>query len=131
MALHIILVNHVKAILVAERINTGIIGVMAGTDGIDIITLHRQDILQDFLITHGTACPGAKFMAVYALEDNALAIEAHQAAIRPKRHHLKPPETHHLGNHFHRLPLLILYFQQQLIQVRLFRAPKGRMLHKN
>ncbi len=40
----IVFVDQIQAVAVAQAVNPGIIGIMAGTDGVDIVPLHSQDI---------------------------------------------------------------------------------------
>ena len=73
-AFQIVLSNHIQPIFVAKRVNAGVIGVVAGPYGIDIITLHGDNILQDFPICHCTPCLRAKFMAVYAFKHDPFPV---------------------------------------------------------
>ena len=52
----IVLRDHVKSIPVAQLIDAGGIRVMTGADRIDIVLLHRDNILQNFFFRNGTSC---------------------------------------------------------------------------
>jgi len=54
-ALHIGFCQHVETVFVAEVIEYGIVGVVAGADGIDVETLHRLDVLLNLSRRDGSA----------------------------------------------------------------------------
>ena len=74
MGLHIILSDHVKSVRVTKRIDPGIIRIMTGTDRIDIVALHRNDIFYDLFCGNGTACFGTELMTVHAFKDDPLSV---------------------------------------------------------
>ena len=47
---------------------------MTGADCIDIVLLHRDNILQNFFFRNGTPCFRTEFMAVHALKDNTFSV---------------------------------------------------------
>ena len=92
---------------------------MAGADGIDVVLLHGDDILQDLVLLGHAACPGAELMAVDALEHNPLSVEAHDLV-----DHLKPAEAYIFGDHFRQPSVFVVYLEQQLIEIGFLRAPQ-------
>ena len=102
MGFHIGFVNQVKAVNVAKAIQGGIVRVMAGADGVDVILLHGNDVKEQLLRLGNPPCGGTKFMAVSALKDNALPIQAHQPVF-----HLELAEPYPLGNGFCDSPVFI------------------------
>ena len=74
MGLHIILRDHVESVDVAELIQSDIVRIMAGTDGIDIVPLHGHDVGERLLHAHHTSGQGTEFVAVDALKHNPLSV---------------------------------------------------------
>ena len=66
----ICLINHVNAILITEFINLRRIRVMAGTDPVDVILLHRAKILAQLFLRHMPSADGTELVAVHALKDD-------------------------------------------------------------
>ena len=54
---------------------------MTGTDGIDVVLLHGDDILEQFLLRYMSSCNGAELMTVYALKYNKFTFECHNYII--------------------------------------------------
>ena len=95
MGLHIVFRDQIQSQFIAETIESGAVGIMAGAHGIDIVLLHQDKVLAGHFRRYDTAAVAGKFMAVDAAENNAPAVEAHQAVF-----HLKAAEAHPLPDNF-------------------------------
>ena len=93
--LHIVFRDQIQSQFIAETIESGAVGIMAGAHGIDIVLLHQDKVLAGHFRRYDTAAVAGKFMAVDAAENNAPAVEAHQAVF-----HLKAAEAHPLPDNF-------------------------------
>ena len=93
MGLKIRLVNHIEAIAVTELIDITAVGIMRAAQGVDILLLHRDDILLKLRRIHGPPAIAVKLMAVHALKDNALAVDFHEAVFQ-----FELTEAHIVGN---------------------------------
>ena len=63
--------DRIQTILVAQVVQCILILVMAGTDGLDVVLLHGDDIPKQFLMgvyAHSTTRNGAELMTVGTLE---------------------------------------------------------------
>ena len=72
-------VQHIDAVLVAQLVPAGLVGVVGGAHGVDVEALERVDVLNHVRFGNRAAGAGIEFVAVDALEHNALAVELHQA----------------------------------------------------
>ena len=68
MALLISLIDDVEPEIVIHGVHLRVIGIMAGSDSIDVVTLHQKNILEHSLDRHGLAMNGIYVMAVGAFE---------------------------------------------------------------
>ena len=122
--LQIVFRDHVKPVFVTQIINAHRIRIMTGTDGVDIVLLHSDDILHQFLPGYAPSCPGTELMAVHAFKHDTFSVKGHDMIL-----HLKTAEAYPLGDHLCQLSLLIIYFQGQIIQIGFLRAPQKRLFH--
>ena len=115
---HIGLVDQVDAITVTEAIPEALIGVMAGADGIQVVPLHKADVPHHIFLGDGTATLAVELVTVDATEQDALAVDVHDAVL-----HLEGAEAHVHGNSFHDLAVLVQHMDVQLVQVGFLGAP--------
>ena len=73
----IVLRDQIQTVAVAQFIEQGTVGVMAGADRIDIVPLHGQDICQRVRIRDHPTALTAKLMAVDALKNDPLPVQIH------------------------------------------------------
>ena len=73
-SLHVGLVDHIQAVAVAEGVERRIVGVVAGTDGVDVMALHGDDVALKLCMIRHASGAGVEVVAVDALEDDALAV---------------------------------------------------------
>ena len=66
--------GHVDAVLVAQVVPHGIVGIVAGTYGVDVQALHDLDVLNHALAAHHVATVGIQLVAVGTLEEYGLAV---------------------------------------------------------
>ena len=97
---------------------------MTGSDCIDIVLFHGDDILQHLLIVRNPSKPSAKLMPVDTLKHNPLPIELHDAIVQ-----CKVPEPDLLRDDFHNISVRIIQCNQQLIQIRRLCTPEHRRVN--
>jgi len=78
-ALDVGLADHVEAVLVAERIPLGGVGIVAGADGVDVVLLHQADVLHHALARHDLAQIGVPLVAVDAADEHTPAVDTEMA----------------------------------------------------
>ena len=124
-ALHISLVHHIQAIMIKKGVHLRIVRIMTGADGIQVMTLIEQHILQHRLHGDGLAIPRMDIMAVSAFEQGQLAIDVH--LIVPDGYRA---EAILLESGFSYLTFRIQQFQFHRVQVRGLRAPQMRVAYR-
>ena len=100
MAFHVGLGQDVQAILVTEFIEPGVVGIVAGSYGIDVEALHAEDVLLHLLITDGTSAHGTDVMTVNTVEHHASAVDEEGSVIAHANlaeSHLLPSLIYHLS----------------------------------
>ena len=60
-------VHHVQAQFIAQGVEGALVGIVAGTDGVDVITLHGEQVAADGIPPYGTACFGTEIVPVHSL----------------------------------------------------------------
>ena len=74
MAFEICFGNKVNAILIAKLIPKGVVGLVAGTDSVDVVTLHKADIPEHIFFGNNSSAFCAPFMTIDTLENYSLAV---------------------------------------------------------
>jgi hypothetical protein len=77
--LKVALVDYPETVLVAEIKKVGVRGIVASPDGVDIVLLHEEDILEHRLVIQSTAKFGVELVAVDSLEEDSLAVDLDNA----------------------------------------------------
>ena len=120
---HIVLGDHIDAVLIADPVQGASVGIMGGPDRVYIILFHGDHILQGLLSADGPAPVAGKLMAVDTFEDDPLPVQAHDPVL-----HFESAEAHFLQDHLLQAAVLasvlFVYLQPQVIQAGLFRAPE-------
>ena len=114
-------VDDVQAVLVAQAVELRRVGVVAGTHGVDVHGLHVADVAQHQLAGHHAAAVAVKLMAVHAVEDDALAVQAHDLV-----DHLELAEAHHRAADLGHAAHIVGQGDGQLIEVGFLGAPELR-----
>ena len=125
MGFQVILIDHVDTVFITQSVDQGRIWIMTGTDRIDIIALHSLQILAKLCLTHMTPAHGAELMAVHALEHDPLPVQSHDMIL-----HLEAPEPNLLRDDLLKSAFGVIDLDRQIIEIRLFRTPKLRLLHR-
>ena len=60
-------VHHVQAQFIAQGVEGALVGIVAGTDGVDVIALHGEQVAADGIPPYGTACFGTEIVPVHSL----------------------------------------------------------------
>ena len=123
MAFHIVLINHIESQFVAEPVKRAGIWIMTGTDRVDIIPLHQQQIPADFLLRNSPAGFAAEIMTVHTLKDYPDPVHPDHAV--PD---FNLPETDPLAGRFFST-VRCRQRHLQVIQIRVFRGPETWMIH--
>ena len=121
--LHVRLVNDIESIDVSELIDAALVRVVRRAQRIDVIALHRDDVLLDLFRVDGTAAIAIELMTVHALEDDALAVDLHQAIF-----HFEFAEADVLRDDLDERARRIADFEQCAIEIRMLGAPELRVL---
>ena len=72
--LHVGLVDQIQAVAVAEGIEGGVIGIVTGADGVDVVALHGDDVALELRAVGHAPGAGVEVVAVDALENDAFAV---------------------------------------------------------
>ena len=122
--LQIRLPDDIQTVFIAELQEIRVIRVVAGAHGVDVMGFQVLYIPQHLLPADGAAGATAPLVAVHALEHDTLAVQKHPAVFQ-----LKFAQTDFQAGALHQSTLA----QQGdfcLVQVRLFGAPQGGVLHR-
>ena len=112
------LIDHIDSVFIAKLIDQGCIRIMAGTDRIDIVLLHRLKVFAKFFFGYVSSAYRTEFMTVNTFEYDTFSIQCHNAVF-----HLETTESNSLWDHFLKLSCLIINFQCQAIKLWIFCAP--------
>jgi len=120
-ALDVGLVDDVQAVLVAQVVPAGVVGVVAGAHGIEVELLHQPDVGDHALQGDGLAAPVVMLVAVDALEQHRLAVD--QQGAPPDFH---APEADAQPPGVYRPAPGVMQGDDQRVQVRRLRRPLAR-----
>ena len=122
-ALQVGLVHDVDAVSVAQAVPGGLVGVVAGAHGIDVIP--AKDVHSGGHIRHadGPARVRVPLVAVDAAKDDALPVEQHQPFLQ-----LKPPEAGLIGDDLTYRPIRGGQGERHPVQRRRLVAPGANVL---
>ena len=120
MGLHVGLVHNIEAVTIAQLIQRRLVGIMRSADRVDVVPLHGDDVPLQLLPVRHAAGRGTEIVAIDALEDDALPVQAHEPVLQ-----LKAPEAHPLADDLGRRAVGVHHMQGQLIEVRRLCAPQG------
>ncbi len=124
-ALHIGLGEHIQAILVAQVIEVGVVGVMRCAHCIDVEAFHRYDVLLGLFACNHAAVFLAEVVAVYAVEDDSLAVDEERTVLANA--HLA--ESYLAAAHVHHLALAVKERDREVVEVGLLGIPQARRLN--
>ena len=79
MGFEIGLIDQVDAVLIAQIVPTLLVRIVRGADGVDVVALAENHIIDHVLLGDGTAALGVELVTVRALEHDALAVKGHDA----------------------------------------------------
>ena len=86
-------VDEVDAVAVGERVETPVVGVVASADGVDVVALAKDDVVDHLLLREGASLVTVKLVPVHALEDDSLPVESHDSVLDGES-----AESYALGN---------------------------------
>ena len=95
MRLQIVLRNHIDAIFVTKSVQIRGIRIVRSADGIDVVPLHGQDVLQHLFFGRHSAMITGKLMPVDSVKNQPLSIQTNQAVLD-----FDSPKSHFLPNDF-------------------------------
>ena len=110
--------ENVETVFIADLVETRIVGVVRGADGVDVVTLHQDDVLK-----HGVGCEGAsevavEFMAVHAADHDDFAVDEEVAVFE---FDFTEPDLE--GDDLRDGAFGILEGEEERVEVRRFRGP--------
>ena len=121
---HIVLIDHIQPQLVAEPVQGGMVGIVAGSDRVDVVPLHQDQIPPDPFLRHRAAGLAAEVMAVDPPEHHADAVDPEHRV--PDLH---PAEADPLPRHLLR-PVRGGQDDFQIIQEGILRGPEARVIQR-
>ena len=117
---HVGLGQDIQTEAVAEVVEIGVVGVVAGADAVDVEALHLQHVGLDLRLREGATAVLAETVAVYAMEDDAVAVDQ-QGTVGT--------DADRAQSHFQRADVGRLAFlregQTKVVEARLLGAPSG------
>ena len=119
-ALVVSFVDDVEAVQVAELVEDGGIGIVAGADRVEVVLFHHLHVRLHLFDADGVAGDGIGIVAVHAAELDGLAVEIHHAVADGDL-----ADTHPVGDN------LIGGFQHHRVEVRIFRIPQVGFIQMN
>ena len=122
--LHIRLVDQIQTVLVAQVVPILLVGVVGGADGVDVVALAEDHVGKHVLAGDRTPALRVEFVAVRALEHDALAIERHNAVFDAEC-----AEADLLRHGFDDGAVMSDDAYGQRVQRRRFRAPRCDVRH--
>mmetsp|Transcript_29326 Transcript_29326/g.84276 ORF Transcript_29326/g.84276 Transcript_29326/m.84276 type:complete len:516 (-) Transcript_29326:388-1935(-) len=123
MALDVRLAHDVQAVLVAQLVPKGVVGVVRAPDGVEVVGFHHPDVLQHRAPADDVPGVRVMLMAVDAADGERAAVQQ-----EPALPDLDRPETHGDSQrliHIRALGRRALQAQHQGVQVRLLGAPEA------
>ena len=124
-ALHVGLGQHVESILVAQVVEHGVVGVVAGAHGIDVQPLHGLNVFFYLLVGDGSSVHGAEVMAVHAVEHHSLAVDG-QGSVVADAHFA---EAHLTTSQVDGVALCVLQRQYEVVQFWCLGTPLAGIAH--
>ena len=117
--LEIVFVDHIQAVFVAKRVPVGVVRIVRGAHGVDVVALHRQDVLDHRLAVDRAAGVAGELVAVRALEQQTAAVETDHAVLD-----LDPAEAGADGRAFQRFARFTAQQHQHRIEYGILRGPE-------
>ena len=121
MGLHVGLIDHVKTIFITETVELRAVRIVTGTDSVDVVLLHGDQILTDDIFRDHPAGFGAEFVTVHSFKNDPLSVQEHDTVFD-----LKPSETNLFFYGFAQCPGFVVHQDSQVIQFRLLSTPEFR-----
>ena len=123
MALLVRLVHDVQAIPVVQGVHLRVVRIMARTDRVQIVTLHQENVLDHRLHRDGLAVDGVDVVPVGPLEIGQYVVDVQFVGLE-----LHLSEAVLEEGAFLQFAGLVVDFQADGVQIRLFRGPEVRRL---
>ncbi len=108
----------VKTVLVADLVESRIVGVVRGADGVDVVTLHQDDVLKHGVGGEGASEVAVEFMAVHAAEHDDFAVDEEVSVFE-----FDFTETDLEGDDLGDGSFGVLEGEEERVEVRCFRGP--------
>ena len=126
MALLISLINNIEPEIVIHGVHLRVIGIMAGSDSIDVMTLHQEDVLQHGSDRNRLSMNGIYVMAVGAFE---ICQDPVDIEFVPLELNLSEPVTEESS--LKSLSGLVEKFHTDRVKIRILSRPKMRVGHNH
>ena len=122
--LHVGLVHDINAIVITKVIEIRVIGIVAGTHGIDVQFLHQQNVFQHLFPGH---IPTGLRVGLVTVHTQQLYIDP--VGVDEGIHDLEVAEAHRAADRLNDVAVGVLQHQYGLIEVWLFRRPQRGAVH--
>ncbi len=113
------LVDHVKAVFVAELEHLRALGIVTHANGVEVETLHEGDVLDASLVGQRVPRAGMVLVDVRAADDDGRAVDPYLPVF-----HLDLPEARLDGGHLDGLSCAVLEGDGHVVEVRELGAPQ-------
>ncbi len=123
MRFEVCLSHYVEAIFVAEVVPTRIVRIVAGAHGIDVVLLHRANVLHHPFRTYHIASVRVHLVAVCALDKDGLSVHEKLGVL-----YLNFAETHTLLQALHHA-IAVFQVHTQSVEVGRFGCPLRRVVY--
>lgn len=91
-SLVVCLIANIESIVIAKLVEVGMVGVVRGADCIDVVALHEQQVLDDYIMVHNSSIGGIVLMPVdptnvhcRSVHQELSALELNLAEANPER----------------------------------------------
>ena len=124
MGLQIGLRKHIQPIFIADPVEGGIVGVVGGPDGVDVVPLHQKNIFEDGIGRHRASEFAVELVAVHAPDHDFLSVDEEISVLQ-----LHAPETDFQRHGLKNISPGIFQCNGQRIEFRSFRTPAEHIFH--
>ena len=123
---HVVFINHIQAVAVAELVQGALVRVVRGADGVDVVPLHGDEVAFQLFPLRDPPGHGAEVVPVDPVEDQALPVQEQDPVLN-----FNPAEAHVLRNHLCQRAGGVLYPDQQPVELRVLRRPQQGSLQRH
>ena len=120
MGFEVHLIPHIQAVFVAELIKAGVVGVMGGSDGVEIVLLHQLHIKAHRCLRDCPTRSGVCFVAVHPLNKDGFAVDEKLAVFN-----FYFPEPDPCAHDFNGIALRVEMLHNEGVELGILCAPQA------